>query len=195
MTTVREMFFEDRANGVAALTHELSKVPTGDRVPRGDIAAAIFDLLDTPIGNLVVSAWSKFREVQTACAETDGKPGARQQVRVGRRTMQSIQHPRLEAEIDDESVLSLTFDLVVTLTVDAIVITVADGHVVTVGLGDVSGEATLSWKHVQLARGAAERVVLPHVIHVEHAPTSKNAAEPELLGGFGESWQESCHAN
>src|SRR6266571_3898446 len=130
MTTVSDLLFDNPADGVPMLTQELesANVLTGDLVPAGDSAAAILDLLDTPVGNLIASAWAKFAAVQKACAETRAKPGSRQQVRAGHQSIQSTQHPRLEAEIDHRSIPLLTLDLIVSLTMDAVVVTVAGGR-------------------------------------------------------------------
>jgi hypothetical protein len=66
MTTVSDLLFDNPPDGVAMLTHELetANVLTGDLVPAGDAAAAILDLLDTPVGGLIASAWDKFGTVQ-----------------------------------------------------------------------------------------------------------------------------------
>jgi len=183
MTTVSDLLFDNPADGVAMLTHELesANVLTGDLVPAGDAAAALLDLLDTPVGDLIVSAWDKFGTVQKACAETRAKPGSRQQVRVGHHSFQSTQHPRLEAEIDNKSIPLLTLDLILSLTVDGVVVTVAAGRVVTVALGDATGEIKLNCGDVTLAKRAVTGVVLPDVIEPGDAPTSA-ADEPSSAG-------------
>lgn len=174
MTTVSDLLFDNPADGVPTLTQELesANVLTGDLVPAGDSAAAILDLLDTPVGNLIASAWAKFAAVQKACAETRAKPGSRQQVRAGHQSIQSTQHPRLEVEVDNRSIPLLTLDLIVSLTMDAVVVTVAAGRVVTVALGDATGEITLKSGDVTLAKHAVNHVVLPHVIEPADDPTS-----------------------
>jgi hypothetical protein len=173
MTTVSDLLFDNPPDGVAMLTHELetANVLTGDLVPAGDAAAAILDLLDTPVGGLIASAWDKFGTVQKACAETRAQPGSRQQVRVGHHSFQSIQHPRLEAEIDNKSIPLLTLDLALSLTVDGVVVTVAAGRVVSVALADTTGEIKLNCGDVTLAKRAVTHVVLPHVIERGEAPT------------------------
>ncbi len=177
MTTVSDMLFDNPADGVATLTHELetANVLNNDLVPAGDAAAGILDLLDIPVDGLIASAWAKFAAVQKACAETRADPGSRQQVRVGHHSIQSTQHPRLEAEIDNRSIPLLTLDLIVSLTVDASVVTVAAGRVVTIALGDVNAEVTLNCGDVTLAKRAVNHVVLPDVIELGDAPTSASA--------------------
>jgi hypothetical protein len=171
MTSVRDLLFDNPADAVATLTHALesSEVLTSDLVPAGDAAAAIFDLLDTPVGTLAVSAWAKIAAVQKACAETRVDSGSRQQVRVGHHTIQSTQHPRLEAEIDNRSIPLLTLDLMVSLTMDAAVVTIAAGRVVTVALGDATAEITLNCGDVTLAKRAVNHVLLPDVLEPEDA--------------------------
>jgi hypothetical protein len=174
MTTVSDLLFDNPADGVVMLTHELERanVLTGDVVPAGDAAAGILDLLDFPVENLVASAWAKFAAVQKACAETRADPGSRQQVSVGHHSIQSTQHPRLEAEINKRSFPLLSLDLIVSLGVDAIVVTVAAGRVVTVALGDVNAEVTLNCGDVTLAKRAVKHVVLPDVIEPGDDPNA-----------------------
>jgi hypothetical protein len=177
MTTVRDLLFDDPADAVATLTHklEIANVLTSDLVPAGDAAAGIAHLLDNPVGNLIASAWAKFAAVQKACEETRNKPGSRQEVRVGHHTMQSTQHPRLEAEIDNRSIPLLTLELVVSLTMDAVVVTVASGRVVTIALGDATGEIRLNCGDVTLADHLVTHVFLPDVIDLGDVPTSASA--------------------
>jgi hypothetical protein len=175
MTTVRDLLFDNPAEAVGTLTHELetTRVLTSDLVPAGDAAIGIVDLLDSPVGNLIASAWAEFAAVQKACAETRDAPGSRQEVRVGRHTIQSTQHPRLEAEIDNRSIPLLTLELVVSLTMDAVVVTVAAGQVVTIALGEATGEIKLSCGDVTLAEHTVTRVVLPDVIDVGNAQRAR----------------------
>jgi hypothetical protein len=177
MTTVRDLLFDNPADAVATLTHKLetANLLTSDLVPAGDAAAGILDLLDSPVGNLIASAWAKFAAVQKACEETRNKPGSRQEVRVGHHTIQSTQHPRLEAEIDNKSIPLLTLELVVSLTMDAVVITVASGRVVTIALGDATGETKLNCGDETLAEHTVTHVVLPDLIDLGDAPTIASA--------------------
>jgi hypothetical protein len=191
MTTVAEMLFDNPADGVAALTHELeiANVLAGGLIPGGDAAAAIVGLLDTPVESLVIPAWAKFTAVQRACAETRAQPGSRQQIRAGHHTIQSTQHPRLEAEIDNTSIPVLTLDLIVSLTVDAIVATVAAGRVVTVALGEVNAQVTLKCGDATLAQRAVNRVVLPDVIDIDALTSKATSRPPEQLGTRPETLQ------
>jgi hypothetical protein len=191
MTTVSEMLFDKPSDGVAAVTHELetANVLAGDLVPAGEAAAAILELLDIPVERLIASAWEKFVAVEKACAETRAQPGSRQQVRAGHRTIQSTQHPRLEAEIDNTSVPLLTLELIVSLSVDAIVVTVAAGRIVTVALGDANGEVTLNCGDVTLAKRAVNHVVLPHVIDVGDSTSGPDAHPPQPPGTVPETSQ------
>jgi hypothetical protein len=191
MTTVSEMLFDNPNDGAASLTHELetSNVLAGSLVAAGDAAAAILDLLDIPAVGVVTEAWSKFAAVQKACEETRTHPGARQQVRAGHRTIRSTQHPRLEVDVDNQSIPLLTLELIVSLSVDAIVVTVTAGRISSVSLGDANGEATLTCGEMTLAKRTVHHVLLPQLIDIDHAPSGEPSSPPGQVQNRPETMQ------
>ncbi len=163
-STVSEMLFESRLDALAQLSGRLEALALPAAVAgvaAGDLAAAVYDLLDIPVGDLVLHAWEKHRLVEQACRETSGRPGVVQQVRVARHTLKSVHRPKIECETAGGSVPVLTLELALVFKIDAVVFRITGGEIVAVTPAAALAEASLKAGGVVLVDQHLAEVALP----------------------------------
>lgn len=162
--TVSELLFESRVDALVRLSGRLGTLvlpAAAAGIPAGDLAAAVYDLLDIPLGDLVLRAWEKHRLVERACAETRHRPGVVQQVRLARHTLESVHRPRIECEAAGRTVPLLTLELALVFKIDAVVFRIADGEIAAVTPGTATAEASLKAGGVVLVDQHLAEVSLP----------------------------------
>jgi len=126
-----------------------------------EIATAVTDLLDMPLGRLALEAWAKHRRVRWACEQTRKQPRRREVVRLAAHKVTVTQHPSVELALAGTTRRLLTLDLVIEVTVTVATLIVEYGRIAEVRPGSATAEATLSAGDVRLAHGALERIELP----------------------------------
>lgn len=158
MTTVTQLLFGTVEQGIKTLdaragplTAMLRGAP-GVAVAPADVATAITDLLDVPLGNLALAAWDQQRRVRAALDETRRQPGSRQVVRLLEHTISSTQHPTLDVESGPVRARLLSLTLDVAIAINATELVIEGGRVVEVRAGAASASASLSAGHVTLAQ-------------------------------------------
>jgi len=165
MTTVKDVLYAGETEGVQGLAGQLGSLGVlaavlPEAVAPTRVAEAVWDLLDIPLGDLLVRGWEKHRLIEEAKKATDGQPGAIQQVRIAGHTLKSEHHPKIECDVDGRTIPLLTLRLVVSLTIDTLVVTVTEGQVAGMSPGKVKAVATLSAGGVELCRREVEAVSL-----------------------------------
>jgi len=158
MTTVTQLLFGTAEQGVQTLGARAGPLTTMLRgapgaVAPADVATAITDLLDVPLGNLAFAAWDQQRRIRAALDETRRQPGSRQVVRLLGHTISSTQHPALDVESGPVRATLLTLTLQVSIAINASELVIERGRVVEVRAGSASASASLSAGHVILAQG------------------------------------------
>jgi hypothetical protein len=128
-----------------------------------EIATAVTDLLDMPLGQLALDAWEKHQRVRWACEQTRRQPRRREVVRLAAHKVTVTQHPTVELTLAGTTQRLLTLDLVVEVTVTVATLIVEYGRIAEVRPGSATAEATLSAGDVRLAHGALERIELPAI--------------------------------
>jgi hypothetical protein len=139
----------------------LPPVPGVENLP-AQVAGALHDLLDIPVGNLALGAWVAHRRVEEACRETAGQPGTRQVVALAEHTLYSEQHPVVDLDVGSGAATRrlLTLTLVVKIDVSAVRIVVAEGRVSEVVPAGASASASLQAGSTVIARCAPQPVEL-----------------------------------
>ena len=166
MTTIRDILFDagdrrtlgERLAEAGALPAAAAKV-----VPMDQLVDVIWDLVDLPLSNVFQAAWDKHDLVQKAKANTLGKVGAIEKVRITGHTLRSQHHPRVEIEMAGASIPALEFDLAVTLKLDAAVVNVANGAITSIAPGSGSAEASLAAKGRTICQRQVAQLTLPAI--------------------------------
>jgi hypothetical protein len=144
------------SHGKAVSTIERSLPPFSGRVSvtGRDIAEAVAETLDTPVGDLALEAWSQYSAVADARRRTAGRPNAREVVRLLPHDLTSSQDIDVEIDLDGTRQTVLTMTVRVAVEVNAVSVVVVAGRVANVASGEGSVLATLSIGHVEIARGS-----------------------------------------
>lgn len=116
-----------------------------------DVAAALVRLLDMPIGNLAIRAWSRHRDVDRARAETRATPGEREVVQLAAHTITSEQSPTVDVSAGGVHTTLLTLDLEVEIEVGLVAVVIENGEIVETTPGPTRASAKLSASDVVLA--------------------------------------------
>jgi hypothetical protein len=121
--------------------------------------------LAVDLGEVVVSAWTRYRALVDAGRRTRDAPGAPEDVVLAEHTVTSDHHPTVDVLVDGQVVASLTFDVEVSLTVRAAVAVVQAGRLTAVRAGDVEVAATLGLHGAELCRRSAQ-VLVGHLVRL-----------------------------
>jgi hypothetical protein len=127
---------------------------------RTEIATALDDLLDMPVGQLALDGWAKRQRVHAACERTRRQPRRREVVPLAEHTLTVTQHPTIELTVGGTTHRLLTLALEVQIEVTAVTLVIQHGRVAEVRHGAASAEATLSAGKVRLAHGVLDGIEL-----------------------------------
>jgi hypothetical protein len=188
MTPIITLVHEGSGDATRELEHKLATVVVVSDVvsqlvnvknPVPELAAKITELLESPVGTLVDSAWSAHRAVRDAIAETSSNPNASRDV-----------------SLDDEQLtisdtLSVKFDHVVKATIaptlnlvldiESLVITVVGGQIAGIGKLNAKASGNLMLDgHVLLSREPRHVFTLDEML-VLPEPASAPARSDTML--------------
>jgi hypothetical protein len=115
------------------------------------VAEVVRAALQIDLGELVLGAWSRFRELVEAAERTRDAPGAPEDVVLAEHEITWTQQPAVEVVVDGTPITTLQFELSVSLTMRGVVAVVDAGALVGLRVGDVLTGARLSLWGQELA--------------------------------------------
>jgi len=145
--TILEILFGSRLDGTATLNaptpwpREVSSIAAN--VPHGNIVAAVLDTLNVPIGNVIMNGWNKHHLVREAQKETLGPPATTEFVRLGKHSIKSTHHPRIDLDINGVRKEILKLDLAITLDIETVGVVVTGGKITGIEPGNAIVSAVL----------------------------------------------------
>lgn len=159
MTTLVNLLFADAATAPAAIEGRLNNSIVlanvlragGLTVPSVDLAGAIVDLLDQPVGNLVLRGWATHRSIEKARVATAADDTAREVVRLFEHTIKSTQSPTVTASSKGIEVEVANLTLEVEVKISAANLVIERGEIAEVKTGSSTAKATLKAADVLLA--------------------------------------------
>lgn len=160
------------------------------RTVRGQVAAAVKDVTDVDVGDLLVIGWRKRRDLRAAAARTLASPGSRELVGLASHTVKAAHRPAVDLLVHGHRVARVTLDLALDLGVECLVAVVQDGALVEVTQGDLTVKGRLALDGVPvLVR--SRKVPLPDWFRVRGRlvlalPAPREPAEPAsgMSGGL-----------
>ncbi len=160
MTSVARLLLDEptlqaRRQRLSERLTAMGRVPPAIRVGGVDIDGvevtnALADLLELPVGNIALRAWSARRELAEAKERTAGDPTARETVRLLEHTIESTHTPTVEVTAAGLTKTVLELELVVELTIASAAFVVQGGQVVESRAAQASGKVELSGSGVTL---------------------------------------------
>ena len=109
----------------------------------GAVAGAITTLLDEPLVNVGVRAWTAHGTIREACDATRGDPLGREVVSLLGRRVRSTQRPRVDMVVDGQSIPILELKIDIELLVDAVAAIVVAGRVDSISTGTATARASV----------------------------------------------------
>jgi hypothetical protein len=154
VTTLISILYGSHGNAVSKIEKSLPPFSGRVTVTGRDIAQAVADALDTPVGDLAMDAWSQCSAVAEACRRTAGRPYAREVVRLLSHDLTSTQDIDVEMDFGGTRQTVLTITVRVDFKVNFVSVVVVSGRVADLESGTASVLATLSIGPVEIARGS-----------------------------------------
>lgn len=156
MTTIaRALVRTDDAGAGTALQQAMSRLGplrvAGLAVPTAEVSSALAALLDQPIGNIALRAWTQHGEIEQACRRTSANPGSREVVRLLKHRIVSRQSPVIEALVDGAPVPLIELDLLVEIEASSADLVIEHGMVADRRAGTAIARAKLSASDLTLA--------------------------------------------
>ena len=111
----------------------------------GELCAALDELLDLDLGDLLASGWSSYDALTKAGTRTAENPDSSEVVELGRHTITSTHHPSIDILADGVPVMTLVSDLTLTFDIHAVVAVVRGGYLVAARPSECDLSAELSW--------------------------------------------------
>lgn len=159
MTSVLDLLFDEPATARSSLAgrFEASDVLSnllrvgGLSLPNADVAGALVELLDQPVGNLVLHGWGTHRSIRKARAATAADPGSREIVRLFEHVVTSTQEPTITADVRGAEIEVARMTLEVEVRLSAANLVVEGGEISQVKTGSSQGKASLKVGKIVLA--------------------------------------------
>lgn len=133
----------------------------------GDLMATLYQALDIPLEDILRSAWSSLIELQEYRDAQKHPPEESNKVRFGKYRITSTHHPKVTILINDQEVVTLTFDLRLTLKITTTTLLVRAGRIWRAQDLECQGEAALSYRGFSLMKKKTQQFTLPGAIDFE----------------------------
>jgi hypothetical protein len=125
------------------------------------ISASLQQALDVPISSLLVSAWTRTRELRAAIQQTRDSDKAAVLVPLLARTITSEHRPYVDVVVNGAPLARLVFPLKVAFGLDGFVLRIARGRVAAMTTGTLKIKATLKLADFVLLEKSLPSVSLP----------------------------------
>jgi hypothetical protein len=123
----------------------------GRRAVDQQVAAAIDRVLDVDLGETLVDAWRKHRDLVDAIRTTRADPERSETVVLADHDVGVSHHPVVEVVVNGVTLARLTWDLGIRLEVEGLVAVVRGGRLVELRGGGVAAAVTLGCEGVEIA--------------------------------------------
>ncbi len=147
-TTARNVLYGSADEGKADLSRQLSGAPILEQashfLPVDDLLSSLLDSLDIPLKDVAFTAWDRHLAVEKAKADTQGKPGVSETVRLAQHVITSVHEPHVDVEVGGLTTVKVLLLLTLKLTIDTVVIRVTEGRIEEIGPANAVVGATLA---------------------------------------------------
>jgi hypothetical protein len=154
------------AESLAALRTRVIGQLTEDHWPGvlSGMADKAKDLFDIDVGWLLVTGWSKYREVKEYADPKKYAPNESKLLPLGKHTLKVAYSPYLEVLYNGQPFGKLAFDVTLAFQLDSFVLTLQNGKITKVHTGSCEGEGKIEFKGYTLVEKALAKISLPGTI-------------------------------
>ncbi|GAA5152649.1 hypothetical protein GCM10023321_21720 [Pseudonocardia eucalypti] len=127
------------------------------------VADALVAQLNSPVADLVLDGWRKYRELIKAAEDSRNNPGSPAAVELATHEIGVTNRYPVDVYVNGNLVKTLAFELAVFLELHSVVAELRDGRLVAVRAGELRAGARLALDGVTLAEGTLPLAVAPLV--------------------------------
>lgn len=135
-----------------------------DRVALVSTAAlltAIGVFLDIPLKEILVNAWNEGELFKKYTDPENFDPEKEVPIVLKTHEVESTHKPRIDVELNGETIHSIEFELMVKLILEGVVVTLRGGQIVDIRSGTIKGGSKLTWEGLILFDLETELMELP----------------------------------
>lgn len=121
-------------------------------------------MLDVPIGNLIVGAWATARTLAKYSDDRQHPPEEIVLLPLKEHTIKSAHKPSIDVVVNDQSIEAVTFDLDLALTLQGAMLKIQAGRIRELHVGQCAGRGTLKCGATVLVERKTRTVRLPGVL-------------------------------
>jgi hypothetical protein len=170
-------FFGISVNGFwtdvrSTLTTALKESPLTDLSPKhwpaivSGIADKAGELFDVDLAWVIVSTWSKYRELNKY-ADPEKYPSKESNlVPLAKHTLTAAYHPYLEVLFNGKPLEKIVFDITLSLDLEGCVLTIQNGKIMKARTGSCQGKGKIAFKGYVLTEKSLKKIALPGTIEL-----------------------------
>jgi hypothetical protein len=155
------------SDALRELVH-LLKVPlAGYAGAAGDLAKALWDLLDLDIADILVKTWNEAGILKKYLNPTEYDPSAEVSVTLSEHKIKSEHHPYVDILLDGVKLLRVVLDINLEFGFDGIVVKIKNARITEIRTGSCKAKGTVSYKGLDLFKQESGRLDLPGSLSFE----------------------------
>ena len=147
------------------------------RVMTNTVAEKLKDALDVGINQILLSAWSKHRDLIADLERSRQLKGETILVSLADHTIRSTHHPSVEVMVNDRRVAAFKFNANLMMRIQQAVLKVEAGEVVGVESGAWNGVGQLKCGPVTLVEHETKEFALPKMLHQRPEKAAKQKSK------------------
>ena len=149
------------------LVHVLKVPLAGYMGAAGDLAKALWDLLDLDITDILVKTWNESGVLKKYLNPAEYNPDAEFSVTLSEHKIKSEHHPYLDILLDGVKLLRVILDIGLEFGFDGIVLKIKNARIMEIRTGSCQAKGAVSYKGLQLLKQESGRLDLPGSMHFE----------------------------
>jgi hypothetical protein len=130
----------------------------------GPVVGAVAETLQFGLGDVIVWAWQKHQAIKEAAVATLSGDGEARYVGLADHKIKSEHQPKVDVMIDEQSTVTLEFDLTLEFKIEALLLTIQRGLLVGLSPARCDLEATFGAHGLNVSRSGKYRI--PDLVQV-----------------------------
>jgi len=154
--------------GLASLRHDLAR-----SAPNVDWSATVTaimqgtdEILDVPLPDVAVSAWSKYQLLEEYADARKHPPSETNLVPLATHVIRSVHHPSVQVLVGDRVVGTIKFEVAVELTVEGVLLGIRAGRIMEIRLGSCQAAGSVSCAGIVIMERETKALVWPEAIEL-----------------------------
>ncbi len=154
-------------NELRELVH-IFKVPlAGFAGAKGDLAKALWDLLDLNISDILIKTWNEAGIMKKYLNRSEYDPNAEVSVALSEHQIKSEHQPRLDILLDGKKLFEIVLDVSLEFSLNSIVLKIKDAKITDIETGTCKAGGSVSYKGLELLKKDTGDIELPGTFRFE----------------------------